>query len=523
LVFKHIVLDQSALMELWLDRPEAKAIGAIIREAKDLGVKLWAPASILLSVHENMLLEFEKTGVAREQAKLQTKQLVDRLFEEVDVLSLNGFAQKEIYEKAADYETAQVSASARCLPLENLRIVTLNPDFDTLNEVIALEPEQVLDWIHEEDDTQTENIPFIDLAAQQSQIRSTLEEKIQGVLSHGRYILGPEVMELEESLAGYVGVNHCIGVSSGTDALLIALMALDIGPGDEVITTPFSFIATGEVIAMLGAKPVFVDIEPKTYNIDPKLIQEAITNKTKAIAPVSLYGQCADFDSITKANPNGVPVIEDSAQSFGATYKGSKSCSFKDMAATSFFPSKPIGAYGEGGALFTDDDNLAEYFKQIRAHGETQRYQHQRLGLNGRLDSLQAAVLLTKMKNLSWELSRRIEIGSRYSELLSKIPGVTPPYIEPHNTSVYAQYTIRVQNRGLIQEALKQRNIPFAVHYPTPIHLQPVFEDFGYKQGDFPVAEKAAKEVISLPMHPYLSPKRQDRIVEAIKAGADNF
>lgn len=366
----------------------------------------------------------------------------------------------------------------------------------------------------------SETIPFIDLKSQYKALEENIKSRINTVLEHGQYVMGPEVAELEAKLAEFVGVKHCISASSGTDTLMIAMMALGIGPGDEVITSPFTFIATGEMIALIGATPVFVDIDPKTYNIDPSKIEAAITPKTKAIMPVSLYGQCADFDAINAiADKYGLPVIEDAAQSFGATYKGKKSCALSTIGSTSFFPSKPLGAYGDGGALFTNDDALAKVMREIRTHGQEKRYYHTRIGINGRLDTIQAAILLAKMDRFDWEVQRREEIGLRYSKLIKKHSAnidtaVITPYIEPFNTSVYAQYTVRVKNRELVQKKLKDSGVPTAVHYPIPLHLQPIFTYLNLCAGAYPEAESAAKEVLSLPMSPDLN----DAICEIIIA-----
>jgi len=362
-------------------------------------------------------------------------------------------------------------------------------------------------------------IPFIDLAKQQQRILPEIERRLAAVLKHGQYILGPEITELEAKLAAYVGAKHCITVSSGTDALLIALMAIGIQPGDEVITTPFTFIATGEVIALLGAKPVFVDIDPKTYNIDPSLIKAAVTARTKAIMPVSLYGQCADFDAINAiAAQHSLLVIEDACQSFGATYKGRKSCALSDIACTSFFPSKPLGAYGDGGACFTDDDALATKMRQVMNHGQDRRYHHPMIGLNGRCDTLQAAVLLAKFDIFEEEVAFRAEIGSKYSKIFAeKSAGkIVTPYIEPHNTSVYAQYTIQVEDRDRLQQALQTQGVPTAVHYPVPLNLQPAFASLEKPAGSFPVSEAVANKVMSLPMHPYLADSDMEIIVAAV-------
>lgn len=359
-------------------------------------------------------------------------------------------------------------------------------------------------------------IEFIDLKTQQERIFSELDRRIKAVLTHGQYIMGPEVKELEEKLAAYAGVNHCISVASGTDALLIALMALGIGTGDEVVTTPFTFIATAEVIALLGATPVFVDIDPRTYNIDPNLIESAITPKTKAIMPVSLYGQCADFDAINSiATKHCIPVIEDGCQSFGASFSGRKSCGLSAIGCTSFFPSKPLGCYGDGGACFTDDDDLAARMRQIRVHGQDRRYHHPILGMNGRMDTLQAAVLLAKMGVFPGEVDQRTRIGARYTELLRDV--VTTPLLDLQNNCVYAQYTIQVEERDQVQQQLLSQGIPTAVHYPVPLHLQPAFAGLNLPRGSFPVSESAAERVMSLPMHPYLMEDELLRISAAVK------
>jgi UDP-2-acetamido-2-deoxy-ribo-hexuluronate aminotransferase len=358
-------------------------------------------------------------------------------------------------------------------------------------------------------------IPFIDLKTQYEAIKPLVHARINQVLAHGQYIMGPEVTELEEKLAAYVGVKHCISASSGTDTLLIAMMALGIGPGDEVITTPFTFVATGEMIALLGAKPVFVDIDPNTYNIDPGKIVASITPQTKAIMPVSLYGQCADMDAInTIADDYGLPVIEDAAQSFGATYKGRKSCALSTIGSTSFFPSKPLGGYGDGGALFTDDDALAKVLRQIRLHGQDRHYHHPRIGINGRMDTIQAAILLAKMEVFPAEVDARQRIAARYNSLLAT--KAVPPFIEPFNQSVYAQYTLLVSDRMALQQKLKDQGIPTAVHYPIPLNLQPVFQYLNQPEGSFPIAEDIAKRVVSLPMSPYLLDADLERISAAV-------
>lgn len=361
-------------------------------------------------------------------------------------------------------------------------------------------------------------IPFIDLKAQYEALKPSITERINRVLEHGQYVMGPEVVELEEKLAAYVGVKHCIAASSGTDTLLIAMMALDIGPGDEVITTPFTFIATAEMIVLLGAKPIFVDIDAKTYNINPALIEAAINSKTKAIMPVSLYGQCADMDAINAiADRYHLPVIEDGAQSFGATYKGKRSCGMSTIGSTSFFPSKPLGGYGDGGALFTNNDDIAKSMREIRVHGQGRRYYHPRIGINGRLDSIQAAILLAKFEQFPWEIEQRNKIGSKYSSLLVQgCPNVETPYVAPVCSSVFAQYTIQIENRDAVSKLMGDAGIPTAIHYPIPVHMQPAYTCFGVSQGDFPIAERAASRVLSLPMGPYLTLHDQERIVNCL-------
>lgn len=360
-------------------------------------------------------------------------------------------------------------------------------------------------------------ISFIDLKTQQEKIKESLDCRIQQVMFHGQYIMGPEVYELEEWLASYVGVKHCVTMANGTDALMIALMALGVGQGDEVITTPFTFIATAEVTAFLGARPVFVDIDPQTYNLDPAKLEEKITPKTKAIIPVSLYGQCAEFDGINAiAAKYQIPVIEDAAQSFGATYKGRKSCGLTTIGCTSFFPTKPLGCYGDGGACFTDEDDLAKKMSQIRLHGQDTRYHHPIIGVNGRLDTIQAAILLAKLEIFEEEVALRAEVGAAYTKLLQDV--VVTPYIVDGNNSVYAQYTIQVENRKQLQENLKEAGIPTAVHYPIPLHLQPVFSYLNLQEGSFPIAEEKAKKVMSLPMSAWLSELDQQQIVKTVRS-----
>lgn len=377
---------------------------------------------------------------------------------------------------------------------------------------------------------------FIDLKAQQQQLlskgislREDIDLKIKAVLDHGKYILGAEVSELEDKLAKFVGAKYCIGVSSGTDALLIALMALGIKPGDEVITTPFSFFSTVETILLLKAKPVFVDIDEFTYNIDPKLIEGAVSKKTKAIIAVSLYGQPANFKEINKiGKENDIAIIEDGAQSFGSTHHKLKSCGLSTIGTTSFFPSKPLGCYGDGGACFTNDEELAKNIREISIHGQNKRYSHNQIGLNGRLDTIQAAILLSKLDLFDDEVESRIKIGSRYTSKLREKGLNTTPFISPGNTSVYAQYTIQVKNRDIVIENMKNRGIPISVHYPSLLpnqnalktkkenFLKNIFSKKIFKSNNLKNAQEIASKVISLPMHPYLSEDDQNLVIDSL-------
>lgn len=359
-------------------------------------------------------------------------------------------------------------------------------------------------------------IQFIDLAAQQLLIKDRLDANIAKVLAHGQYILGPEVHELEQALVDFTGADYCITCANGTDALQIALMALGVGPGDEVITPAFSYIATAEATKLLGARPVYVDIDPETFNIDPGKIEAAITPRCKAIMPVSLYGQPADFDSINAiANRHGLPVIEDGAQSFGALYKGRRSGNLSTIGCTSFFPSKPLGCYGDGGAIFTNDTDLAKALRQISRHGQDNRYHHGRLGINSRLDTLQAAVLLAKLDIFDDEINRRNRVADRYSHAISPCEQMKTPTISEDTLCVWAQYTVRTANRAFVQESLRLKGIPTTVHYPLPLNAQPAVAD---SAAILPHGDLASKEVLSLPMHPYLSEHEQDEIVAAIKS-----
>lgn len=376
-------------------------------------------------------------------------------------------------------------------------------------------------------------ISFIDLAAQQQRIRPNIDAAISRVLDHGQYIMGPEVRELEDCLAAYVGVRHCVTAASGTDALLMALMAYGVGPGDAVFTTPFTFVATAEVIALLGATPVFVDIDPQTFNLDPLLLEEAVsavvrgqrdgetpTLTARGIIPVDLFGLPADYDAINAIARNyGLFVLEDAAQGFGGEYRGRKAGALGDVTATSFFPAKPLGCYGDGGALLTDHDDIAEKLRSIRVHGQGQnKYNNIRIGINGRLDTIQAAVLLEKMKIFPEELELRQRVAARYDSGLANLspPGFRRPVVPVEIKSAWALYTVTCHCREQLKLGLEQRGIPTAVYYERPLHLLEAMKKFNYSTGMFPYAEEVSTQVLSLPMSPYLTEDDQDSIIQGV-------
>ena len=363
---------------------------------------------------------------------------------------------------------------------------------------------------------------FTDLKAQYAALRDSIDARIQRVLDHAQFIMGPEVGEMEAALAARTGSRHCISVSSGTEALLIALMALDLRPGDEVITTPFTFAATAEMIVLIGGKPVFVDVEPDTCNIDASAIEARIGPRTRAIMPVSLYGQCADMDEINAvADRHGLAVIEDAAQSFGATYRGRMSCNLSTFGCTSFFPSKPLGCYGDGGAIFTNDERLARACREIRVHGQSARYTHTRVGVGGRMDTLQCAVVLAKLERFDWELERRREIAERYQQLLADAPGLDLPVVGADRDSVWAQFTVQVEERDRIRASLQADGIPTAVHYPMPLNRQPAYAAM-CDGVSMPRAESAARRVLSLPMSADLDARDQIAVASALRAAVGN-
>jgi UDP-2-acetamido-2-deoxy-ribo-hexuluronate aminotransferase len=361
------------------------------------------------------------------------------------------------------------------------------------------------------------DIKFVDLKAQYLAYKEEIDRAIQGVIDSTQFISGPQIRELEAGLAAFTGAGYCIACSSGTDALMLSLMALGVKAGDEVITTPFSFVATAETIALLGARPVFADIDEETYTIDTTRLEASITEQTKAVVPVSLYGQPSDMDEINAlASRHGIPVIEDAAQSFGAEYKGRKSCNLSTMGCTSFFPAKPLGCYGDGGAIFTSDEEIAAHLRALLNHGQTERYVHKHIGMNGRLDTIQAAILQAKLKYFPQEIIARQAIAQRYTTAFASQSGIVVPRIRGDRTSVYAQYSIRIENRDKAIKELSSHGIPTAIHYPIPMHLQEAFRYLGYRPGDFPVAEKVSKGIMSLPMSAFLAEEQQDYVIDRL-------
>ncbi|WP_291991146.1 aminotransferase class I/II-fold pyridoxal phosphate-dependent enzyme [Candidatus Accumulibacter sp. ACC007] len=516
-VNKHLVLDASVILDLWLRPERATATEGLFNCAEQGRTSLWVSAASLPTLEFVAVRRLKEQGVEPALARSLVTRLMADLLKRVTILSNSGYEQAELYASSRDFEDAQIAASARALSAGQVCIVSSDVAFDTLGEFACRQPEQALEWLLEDDSAHPEALSFIDLAAQQVALRPQIERNMDAVLRHGQFIMGPEVNALEEKLAEYTGAKHCITVASGTEALLISLMALGIGVGDEVITTPFTFVATAEVIVLLGAKPVFVDIEPDTCNLDANRIEAAITPNTKAIMPVSLYGQPADMDEITAiAAKYKLPVIEDAAQSFGAVYKGKRSCNLSTIGCTSFFPSKPLGCYGDGGAIFTSDDRIAQASREIRVHGQSKRYWHTRIGVGGRMDTLQCAVVLAKLERFNEEVEQRIEIGTRYQRLLSGTPAVQGAIVRPDRSCVWAQFTIQVPHREAFLDKLTAAGISTAVHYPVPLHQQPAYHASCRVAGSLDCSDLIASKVVSLPMHPYLDQRTQERIVEAV-------
>jgi len=498
----NIILDNDIVLEL-LSKSKNDTIHSFIRLQKS-PVRFWLPCCSLSLLETQM-----QSSIHQPLATLLDKK--------VQWLSSLAAHWHEIPSDCPNKIQALMSLDAATLPgttiiwTNKLDLTSLHPDIE------GGDHEFVYAML-----AQYENEPsLIDLESQQLILRPTLEKHIFNVLKHGQYIGGAEVQALEKQLADYVGVKHCISVASGSDALLIALMAVDVKAGDEVITSPFNFVAVAEMIALRGAKPVFVDIEPITYTLNPSLLRSAITRNTKAIIASNLFGQCADFYAINKiANQYNLPVIEDASQSFGATYHDKKSGTLSAIGCTRFSPSQPLGAYGNAGACFTDDENLANLMRQLGDHGQDKDkpYHHQVIGINGRLDTLQASLLLAKLALFPKEVEDRAHIAATYNGLLKQEEKIKIPFIASHNICVYSQYTIEVNNRDDVQQQLQQRGIPTVVHYPVPLHLQPVFAYLNHAENSFPVAKTVAQRVLSLPMHPYLTEQMQIKIVNALKS-----
>ncbi|MFZ3045978.1 MAG: aminotransferase class I/II-fold pyridoxal phosphate-dependent enzyme [Desulfatirhabdiaceae bacterium] len=517
----NIVLDVNIVLDLILKRPPATLEKlTLFSRLRKQGARFHFPACGLPSleyIHVREVARLIREGKIKTKLSLRdvAKKQLDTFLQSVQVLSTPGFIWNEIPADHSDREDALIALSAAQLP-KPVYLWTNDGEFDPVSEDVTVINEITGQTLL--GSPQTPPMPFIDLAEQQIIIRNPFEKRLTRVLRHGQYIMGPEIRELEEKLAEYIGVKHCITCASGTDALLMTLMALDIGPGDEVITVPYTWISTAEVVALLRAKPVFVDIQPDTFNLDPDLLEVAITPRTKAIMPVGIYGQTADMTRIKQiAGKHGIPVIEDAAQCFGATHHGKKACNLSVIGCTSFFPSKPLGCYGDGGAIFTEDDALADKMRQIRIHGQKVKHQHPLVGINGRMDTMQAAILLEKFNLFPQECELRAEVGKRYDTLLAGTPGIQTPVIAPGNISVYAQYTILSPNREALSKSLQAVGIPSVAYYTGPLHLQGAFADLVYKPGDFPVTEQVAGQCLSLPMSPYLKQMDQEKVSETLK------
>ena len=523
-----ILINTDVIIDISTQRkPNFAKSSAAYAIAKENGHRLWCYTGSLQTLYLNIVDEVQKSNNALDNGRPRSK------IEEESRKLIRAFA-KDINWLAALAGDADVFAGGNPIvnqlttALErlgdNAKLLTWDDDLLGKSEH-AISPEK---FVSEFCGSAQQSIPFIDLAAQQDLLRSQLERNLHTVLHSGKYILGPEIQELERKLADFVGVKHAISCSSGTDALLMPLMACDIGPGDAVFTTPFTFIATAEVIALLGATPIFVDIDPRTFNIDPEKLRQAIQQvkaagkyRPRSIIPVDLFGLPADYDTImTIAKEDDLIVLEDAAQGFGGIYKGRQAGSLGHVAATSFFPAKPLGAYGDGGAIFTDDDELAEKLVSVRVHGKgSHKYENVRIGLNGRLDTLQASLLLPKLDIFAQEVERRQEVASKYTEELSvHSPKLHCPLVPPNVHSAWAQYSLLCdERREFIIAELKKGGIPTVIYYPTPLHLQPAFSNLGYKTGNFPISESISQRIFSLPMSPYLTDQQSQRIINTVK------
>lgn len=535
--FHHLVFDARLLVDAFVSGDGSGPLQILMARIARGDCTGWLPAQTLSGLQAGLVSHLEASGRSPSEAMEASREHITSLLVRLQLLTLPGEESRALIGQATNLTEAQVALAALALGGDAC-IVTNNPHFDTLGKVPALAPKEVLSAADGELHT-----PFIDLAAQERRILPRLEARLRGVLRHSQFIMGPEVLELEARLSDYVGVRHAITCSSGTDALLMPLMAYGIGPGDAVFTTPFTFVATAEAISLAGATPVFVDIDPITYNIDPASLDRAVQALLardasvhplpgiaierqlvpRAVIPVDLFGLPADYDALwSVSRKHGLRIIEDAAQSFGATYKGRRAGGLGDVGATSFFPAKPLGCYGDGGAVFTDDDELAERMISIRVHGQgTDKYENVRIGLNARFDTIQAAVLLAKLDIFDKELDLRQLVAARYTEFLTD-DSTTPktrlvtPSVPEGSVSAWAQYSVLSEQRGRICTTLAKHGIPTAIYYPKPLHLQRAYDFLGYHEGDFPVSEFIAGRVFSLPMHPYIGEPESRRLARAI-------
>ena len=514
-----LLLNKDVIADLCVNNgTNSKDVAQALETCKNEGGRLWvyvgAVHSIRYTLFAALQKEHERRGqqVSEQEITRKAGELLEAFVSDKQWLAALA-AEGDVF-AADDPEAEQLIRAMDRFQPYSIRLLTRDPRLLNAYPDHAISPTDYCQRAPE-----TSQIAFIDLKSQQDAIRPQLEQNIHRVLHHGQYIMGPEVRELEEKLAEYTGAKHCITVSSGTDALLISLMALGVKPGDEVITTPFTFVATAEVIVLLGATPVFVDIEPDTCNINASLIEEKITEKTKAIMPVSLYGQPADMDEINAiAAKYNLPVIEDAAQSFGATYRGKKSCNLSTIGCTSFFPSKPLGCYGDGGAIFTSDDDIAQVCREIRIHGQRMRYVHDRVGIGGRMDTIQAAIVLAKFKRFDWEVAKRQEIGERYNRMMDEA-GIERVRCRGDRTTVFAQYTIFAKSRDKLSKVLNECEIPTAIHYPIPLNEQACYKN--YPGQDSRVARQISANVISLPMGVMVDAATQSAVLEALRSCCD--
>jgi len=538
--FRHVVFDPDLILEAApLERTAAQGPTADLLEKAVRGeVTGWIAAQSLARIEQAARAAAGADTPSPQGQDRKAADLLTWVCRHLRILTLPGEECRELIGRSTRLEEAQIALAASALG-DEVCIATLKPDFETAGRVQAATPAEILSGAVQPGKDRME---FVDLRAQQREILPVLEQRVRTVFRHGQFILGPEIRELERKLAEFAGVRHALACASGTDALLLVLMALEVGPGDAVLTTPFTFIATAEVISLLGATPVFVDIDPATFNLDPQALDQALRAlrakdpsihplprrsslqalKPKVVIPVDLFGLPADYDAIQEvADRHGVFVLEDAAQSFGAVYKGRKTCSLGQAAATSFFPAKPLGCYGDGGAVFTNDQALAKKAASLRVHGQgSDKYDNVRIGLNARCDTLQAAILLAKLEIFPQELDRRRQVADEYSRALAACPQVQTPRVPAGLQSAWAQYSVLSDRRSRILDSLKEAGIPAAVYYPKPLHLQAAFSALGYLEGDFPASEEAARRIFSLPMHPYLTKEQIQRVASTVAAAA---